>query len=83
MIKLVDLLKENKETFPALKFPPGFQPAKEVPNGGAMCANCVKWNKETQLCEGKYYVGWNGNGKIPTESTEYVCIWWVGKKSNV
>lgn len=71
MLKLIDFLKED------LQFPEGFKPAKEVPKGGAMCANCAKWNKDKQLCEGTYYVDWNGNGEIPTNATQYVCIWWI------
>ena len=71
-------IKEESST--ELQFPNGFQPAKPVPNGGAMCANCAKWNKDKQLCEGQYYINWHGNGKIPAEPTEYVCIWWVDKK---
>ena len=47
-----------------------FKPAKSVPEGGAMCANCAKWNKEIQLCEGQYYIDWHGNGKIPTQPTK-------------
>jgi len=78
MIKLTDLLKEEKN--PELQFPDGFQPAKSVPEGGAMCANCAKWNKKTQLCEGQYYIDWHGNGEIPAKPTEYVCIWWVDKR---
>jgi hypothetical protein len=70
----------NEGKTPNLQFPNGFQPAKPVPNGGAMCANCAKWNKDKQLCEGQYYINWYGNGKIPSEPTEYVCIWWVDKK---
>ena len=46
MIKLIELL-EDKQPEP-LQFPDGFKPAKKVPEGGAMCANCAKWNKETQ-----------------------------------
>jgi len=69
----------NEETT-NLQFPDGFQPAKSVPNGGAMCANCAKWNEKTQLCEGQYYIDWHGNGKIPTKPTEYVCIWWVDER---
>jgi len=65
---------------PELNFPEGFQPAKSVPAGGAMCVNCAKWNKKKQLCEGQYYIEWYGNGEIPTEPTEYICIWWVNKK---
>ena len=45
-----------------------------------MCANCAKWNKKKQLCEGQYYINWYGNGEIPAEPTEYVCIWWVNKE---
>ena len=78
MIKLLDLLKES--TQPSLNFPDGFQPAKSVPQGGVMCANCSKWNEAKQLCEGQYYIKWHGNGKIPTSPTEYVCIWWVDKR---
>ena len=72
--------KLNEENTPDLQFPDGFQPAKSVPNGGAMCANCAKWNESTQLCEGQYYIDWHGNGEIPTKPTEYVCIWWVGEQ---
>ena len=79
MINLVELLKEGKS--PELQFPEGFQPAKEVPEGGAMCANCAKWDKKSQLCKGQYYIDWNGNGEIPAEPTEFVCIWWVKKNS--
>ena len=76
MIKLLNLLEiEKKEP---LEFPEGFQPAKSVPKGGAMCANCAKWNKKTQLCEGKYYINWHGNGEIEASPLEYVCVWWVG-----
>ena len=78
MIKLIDLLKEEQSQ--ELQFPDGFQPAKSVPQGGAMCANCAKWNKKTQLCEGQYYINWHGNGEIPADPTEYVCIWWVDKR---
>jgi len=74
MIKLAELVEPQP-----LEFPDRFKPAKVVPEGGAMCANCGKWNKETQLCEGQYYINWNGDGKIPTEPTKYVCIWWVPK----
>ena len=74
MIKLAEIVEPKP-----LEFPDGFQPAKKVPEGGAMCANCAKWNSETQLCEGQYYINWNGDGKIPTEPTKYVCIWWVPK----
>jgi len=70
---------KKKEETPQFDFPAGFQPAKPVPQGGAMCANCAKWNKKKQLCEGQYYIKWNGDGKIPAEPTEYVCIWWVNK----
>jgi hypothetical protein len=70
----------KEEETPPLQFPDGFQPAKPVPQGGAMCANCAKWNKKKQLCEGQYYIDWHGNGKIPAEPTEYVCIWWVNKE---
>jgi len=76
--KEINKLSEGET--PELQFPDGFQPAKSVPKGGAMCANCAKWNEKTQLCEGQYYIDWNGNGEIPTEPTEYVCIWWVGEK---
>ena len=70
----------KEEDTPSLNFPDGFQPAKSVPNGGAMCANCAKWNKSTQLCEGQYYLDWHGNGKIPASPTEYVCVWWVDER---
>ena len=75
MINLVELLKEQ------LEFPEGFKPAKKVPEGGAMCANCSKWDKKSQLCKGQYYIDWNGNGEISAEPTEFVCIWWVKKNS--
>ena len=75
--KEINKLNENTTN---LQFPDGFQPAKSVPNGGAMCANCIKWNESTQLCEGQYYNEWHGNGKIPKPATEYVCIWWVDEK---
>lgn len=71
---------KNKEETPQLDFPAGFKPAKSVPQGGAMCANCAKWDKKKQLCEGQYYIKWNGDGKIPAEPVEYVCIWWVNKR---
>ena len=74
-----EINKLNEETT-NLQFPDGFQPAKSVPNGGAMCANCAKWNEKTQLCEGQYYIDWYGNGEIPSEPTEYVCIWWVDER---
>jgi len=81
MISLIDILNEAKEeNSPQFSFPENFQPAKDVPQGGAMCANCAKWNKKKQLCEGQYYIDWHGNGEIPAESTEYVCIWWVDKR---
>lgn len=78
MIKLTNLL--NEERSQELQFPDGFKPAKSVPKGGAMCANCAKWNEKTQLCEGQYYNDWHGNGKIPAKPTEYVCIWWVDER---
>ena len=74
-----EINKLNEETT-NLQFPDGFQPAKSVPNGGAMCANCAKWNEKTQLCEGQDYIDWHGNGEIPTKPTEYVCIWWVDER---
>ena len=55
MISLIDILSEAKEeNSPQFSFPENFQPAKDVPQGGAMCANCAKWNKKKQLCEGQY-----------------------------
>jgi hypothetical protein len=72
MIKLTELIEQKP-----LEFPDGFKPAKTVPEGGAMCANCAKWDKKSQLCKGQYYIEWKGNGEIPTEPTKYVCIWWV------
>jgi len=74
-----EINKLNEETT-NLQFPDGFQPAKSVPNGGAMCANCAKWNESTQLCEGQYYIDWHGNGEIPAKPTEYVWIWWVDEQ---
>ena len=70
MFKLMDLIEGKQPKL--LEFPDGFKPAKTVPEGGAMCANCAKWNADTQLCEGQYYIDWKGNGKIPTEPTKYV-----------
>ena len=32
-------IKEEEKESPQLNFPSGFQPAKPVPQGGAMCAN--------------------------------------------
>jgi len=72
-------IKEEEETS-QLNFPDGFQPAKSVPQGGAMCANCAKWDEKNQVCKGQYYIEWNGNGEIPADHTEYVCIWWVDKR---
>ena len=78
MIKLLDLLEQQGET--SLSFPEGFEAAKKVPNGGAMCANCAKWDAEEKVCKGQYYIKWNnGNGEIPTSPNEYVCVWWVQK----
>ena len=68
-------LKEEKSS--ELHFPDGFQPAKNVPEGGTMCTNCAKWDKKAQLCKGQYYIEWNGDGEIHNEPTKYVCIWWV------
>ena len=66
---ILEQAKEKEET--QLQFPDGFQPAKSVPQGGAMCANCAKWDKKKQLCEGQYYIDWHANGKIPAEPTEF------------
>ena len=63
-----------------LQFPNDFKPAKSVPEGGAVCANCSKWDKNSQLCKGQYYIDWNGNGNIHDKPTKYVCIWWVNNK---
>ena len=76
-IKLTDFLKEGSSDH--LTFPEGFQPAKEVPTGGAMCANCAKWNDKESVCEGEYYIKWNGSGEIHEAKNKYVCIWWVSK----
>jgi len=67
----------------SFKFPAGFEPAKSVPNGeaGIMCYTCAKWNPDTKLCQGQYYINWNGNGKIPNDNpNEYACVWWVDKR---
>jgi hypothetical protein len=77
MFKLLDLLKEEQKK--SFDFPEGFQPAKVIPKGGIMCANCAKWNEEEQHCDGQYYIKWNGNGEIPATPKNYVCIWWVPK----
>jgi hypothetical protein len=61
----------------SLQFDEGFKAAKQVPEGGAMCSNCSKWNSKTQLCEGKSYIKWNGgSGKIPMDPDDYLCVWW-------
>lgn len=78
MVKLIDLLEnEEKETHVSFEFPEGAKPAKRVPKGGAMCANCAKWNHKNKICEGEYYKKWHGNGEIPASADEYVCVWWV------
>jgi len=72
--------EQDEETF---KFPAGFKPAKSVPEGdaGMMCHTCSKWNSDTQLCQGKYYIKWNGNGKIPDNNpNQFACVWWVDKR---
>jgi hypothetical protein len=79
--KLIDIrFKEDEISF---NFPKGFEPAKSVPAGeaGIMCYTCSKWNPDTKLCMGQYYINWNGNGKIPDNNpNEYACVWWVDKR---
>jgi len=79
---LKSLFAESEVTF---NFPAGFEPAKSVPEGdaGIMCATCSKWNADTKLCEGKYYIKWKGDGKIPDNNpNQYACVWWVDKRLN-
>jgi hypothetical protein len=82
MVKFSKLIenKEKEEAHVSFEFAEGFKPAKKVPKGGAMCANCAKWNDEKKVCEGPYYIKWHGNGEIPASATEYVCVWWVPEK---
>jgi hypothetical protein len=80
MIKLIDLLENEDKGSISFNFPEGFKPAKRVPEGGAMCSNCAKWNHEKGECEGPYYIKWNGNGEIPTSPDKFVCVWWVPEK---
>ena len=62
----------------SLKFPEDFKAAKKIPKGGAMCANCAKWNDKKYECEGEYYIKYNnGSGEIPTSDEKFVCVWWV------
>jgi len=79
--KLRELRFEQDEV--SFKFPAGFKPAKSVPEGeaGIMCYTCAKWNADTKLCEGAYYIKWNGNGKIPDNNpNQFGCVWWVDKR---
>ena len=46
MIKLKELVEPKP-----LEFPDGFKPAKVVPEGGAMCANCANANESLSLAK--------------------------------
>jgi len=68
------MAEEKKIT---LEFDEGFKAAKQVPEGGAMCSNCAKWDEKNQVCVGKSYIKYNGgSGKIPMDPDDYVCVWW-------
>jgi len=51
----------------------------KVPKGGSCCANCKWWGNEKGLCGNKYYIKWNGDGKIPYKDDEYCTDWWEPK----
>jgi len=72
MISLTNLILEGR-----IEYPAGYEPAREVPYGGGACSNCAKWNPTSALCEGKYFIEYNGSGNIPTEPERYICNWWV------
>jgi hypothetical protein len=75
-MKLINLILEGNAVYP-----PGYKAAREVPYGGANCANCIKWNADKGECEGKYFIEYNGSGVIPTEPEKYLCNWWTQTKS--
>lgn len=61
------------------ELPSDHNPAMEVPKGGSSCINCEYWTKEKSECTNKYYIKWNGNGKIPAPPDEYCSDWWHPK----
>lgn len=62
--------------------PPYHEPGKEVPRGGASCANC-KWVRVREDGSGEVhcaepgFILWNGGTRVPVDDArDYVSDWW-------
>jgi len=58
-----------------IEYPPDHNPGMKVPKGGSMCANC-KYFDGKDSCVNKYFIKWNGTGKLPAPANEYCSDWY-------
>lgn len=61
-----------------IEYPPDHKPGMRVPKGGSMCANCEYFNG-VDSCNNKYFIEWNGSGKLPAPANEYCSDWYHQK----
>lgn len=74
-MKLIDLLKENYggEHY---ELPHDHKAAMKVPKGGACCANCKWWDRDSEHCDNEYYEMWNGGKEIHDRADHFCSDWW-------
>lgn len=56
-------------------FPSDHRVGMRVTKGGSMCANC-EYLADAKTCENKYFIRWNGTGKLPAPADEFCCDFW-------
>ena len=64
--------KKGEVTYPA-----DHKPGMKVPKGGSSCAKCEYL--ANGACTNKYFIKWNGSGKLPAPPDEYCSDWFEVK----
>lgn len=81
MIPLTRVKENSPEVeHPAPTYPPDHKPAMQVPKGGSSCASCEYLGEDGQSCTNKYFIAWNGSGKLPHPADEYCSDWYEPKE---
>ena len=57
------------------ELPPDHEPGMRVPKGGSSCASCEYFDGQDS-CGNKYFIKWNGSGKLPAPPDSYCSDWY-------
>lgn len=61
-----------------IEYPADHKPGMIVPKGGSSCFSCEYLNKNKE-CTNKYFIRWNGSGKLPAPPDQYCSDWYENK----